>query len=97
MKGPVSMEMRAAAHKQENEGGGGSGCPLWCFGLAHCKMSSMATQTERMTSDDGRSHRTLGSNRIKRLDAGGINQEVVPVKNSTFRGKVAENESENRR
>lgn len=50
-----------------------------------------------MTSDDGRSPRTLGSNRIKRLDAGGINQEVVSVKNSTFRGKVAENESENSR
>lgn len=36
MKEPVSMEMRAAAR-----GAGGSGCPLWCFGFAHCKMSPM--------------------------------------------------------
>lgn len=50
-------------------------------------MSSMATQTERMTSDDGRSHRTLGSNRIKRLDAGGINQEVVSVQILRFEEK----------
>lgn len=35
MKGPVSMEMRAAAHKQENEGGGGAAVVLCGASVLH--------------------------------------------------------------
>lgn len=84
MKEPVSMEIRA--HKQENKEGA---AVVLCAGsvFAHSKMSSMAPQIEKMTSDDCRSHRTLGRNRIKRLDACEINEEILSFKILRFEEK----------